>query len=317
LHPSTLAKRVSILLFLAIVAFYIYGLGLIPLVGPDEPRYAQVAREMFSRGDLITPTLGGHPWFEKPALLYWMMIASFKMFGVSEWSARLGSALAGLLTIAAVWYVGREVERTSSSFDVEGLGFWSAFAAATSLGMIVFSRGASFDIVITMTTTWALSFFVLQEFAATLRGRTMLLSGFYIAVGLSLLAKGLVGVVIPFGVVGLETAVGLAMERLLNDGVISLERLVELCSTNPARILSLADRGTLRPGARADITILDPEFAWAFDVSRSKSKSRNTPFDGQSFRGAAIATIVGGRVVYLHPDYARVIESGRAGRLVS
>jgi 4-amino-4-deoxy-L-arabinose transferase-like glycosyltransferase len=69
LHPSTLAKRGTVLLFLAIVAFYSYGLGHLPLVGPDEPRYAQVAREMFLRRDLITPTLGGHTWFEKPALL--------------------------------------------------------------------------------------------------------------------------------------------------------------------------------------------------------------------------------------------------------
>jgi dihydroorotase len=113
----------------------------------------------------------------------------------------------------------------------------------------------------------------------------------------------------PFGIVGLETAVGLAMEHLVNKGVISLERLVELCSTNPARILSLGDRGTLRPGARADLTILDPELDWTFEVSRSKSKSRNTPFDGYNFHGAAVATLVGGRVVYLHPDYARVVDS--------
>jgi dihydroorotase len=115
----------------------------------------------------------------------------------------------------------------------------------------------------------------------------------------------------PFGIVGLETAVGLAMEHLVNKGVISLERLVELCSTNPARILSLADRGTLRPGVRADLTILDPKLDWTFEVSRSKSKSRNTPFDGYNFHGAAIATLVGGRVVYLHPDYARVVDSHR------
>jgi dihydroorotase len=121
----------------------------------------------------------------------------------------------------------------------------------------------------------------------------------------------------PFGIVGLETAVGLAMERLVNQGVISLERLVELCSTNPARILNLEERGTLRAGARADLTILDPELAWTFEVSRSKSKSRNTPFDGFTFRGAAVATLVGGRIVYLHPDYTRVIESHRAGTFVS
>ena len=84
MHPSALAKRLYILLFIAIVALYLYGLGSLPLLGPDEPRYAQVAREMFLRGDWVTPTLGGHTWFEKPALLYWLMIASYKIFGVSE-----------------------------------------------------------------------------------------------------------------------------------------------------------------------------------------------------------------------------------------
>ncbi len=112
----------------------------------------------------------------------------------------------------------------------------------------------------------------------------------------------------PFGITGLETAVGLAFD-LVHQGVISLERLVELCSTNPARVFSLENRGTLRKDAWADITILDPEFEWTFDVSRSKSKSRNTPFDGRSFKGAAVATIVAGRVVYLHPDFERIVAS--------
>jgi len=121
----------------------------------------------------------------------------------------------------------------------------------------------------------------------------------------------------PFGIVGLETTVGLAFEHLVNEGVISLERLVELCSTNPARIFNLAERGTLRAGARADLTILDPELAWTFDGSRSKSKSRNTPFDGYAFRGSTIATVVAGRVVYLHPGYGHIIQSHRSGTLVS
>jgi 4-amino-4-deoxy-L-arabinose transferase-like glycosyltransferase len=196
LHPSALAKRLYILLFLVIIAFYLYGLGSLPLVGPDEPRYAQVAREMFLRGDLITPTLGGHTWFEKPALLYWLMIASYKIFGVHEWTARLGPALCGLLTIVAVAYVGRAMARASD--DAQGFGFWTVLVTASSLGLIVFSRAASFDVVITMTTTWALSFFVVYELSE--RKHTRLLVGFYAFVGLSLLAKGLVGIVIPFGV---------------------------------------------------------------------------------------------------------------------
>ena len=102
----------------------------------------------------------------------------------------------------------------------------------------------------------------------------------------------------PFGITGLETAVALALDRLVHTGIISLERLVELCSVNPARIFSLKDRGTLRAGAFADITIIDPNLQWTFDAAHSKSKSRNTPFDGWPFRGAAVATVVSGRIVY-------------------
>jgi len=196
LHPSALAKRLYILLFIAVVAFYFYGLGSLPLLGPDEPRYAQVAREMFLRGDFVTPTLGGHTWFEKPALLYWLITASFKIFGVSEFSARVGPALCGLLTIAAVWFVARAVERDLK--ETNGFAFWTTLVAASSLGLIVFSRAASFDVVITMTTAWALAFFVRSEIDPT--KRSALLIGFYISVGLSLLAKGLVGIVVPFGV---------------------------------------------------------------------------------------------------------------------
>ena len=192
MHPSTLAKRLYLFLFIIIIAFYLYGLGKLPLLGPDEPRYAQVAREMFLTGDLITPRLGGHTWFEKPALLYWMIVAAFKVFGVSEWSARLGPALCGLLTIAAVWRVGREIRASESS----------ALVMATCFSLILFSRAASFDVVITMTTSWSLAFFLLHELSTTKRKRLLLL-GFYFFVGLSLLAKGLVGIVIPFGVVGL------------------------------------------------------------------------------------------------------------------
>ncbi|HJP91078.1 MAG TPA: glycosyltransferase family 39 protein [Pyrinomonadaceae bacterium] len=192
MHPSTLAKRLYLFLFIIIVAFYLYGLGKLPLLGPDEPRYAQVAREMFLTGDLITPRLGGHTWFEKPALLYWMIAGSYKLFGVSEWSARVGPAICGLLTIAAIWRVGRAI----------GASETSALVMATCLGLIVFSRAASFDVVVTMTTTWALAFFLLHELSTTRRKR-LLLVGFHSFVGLSLLAKGLVGIVIPFGVVGL------------------------------------------------------------------------------------------------------------------
>ena len=203
MQSLTLAKRVWLLLFLAVIAFYFYGLGHMPFVGPDEPRYAQVAREMFLRGDLITPTLGGHTWFEKPPLLYWMMMASFRLFGVSEWAARLGPALSGLLTVFAVFWTGRRVCRSNIEHQMTGLAPWSAIIAASTLGIIVFSRGVSFDIVVTMTTAWALSFFLVSELEQNEKRRRRLLFGFYTFIGLSLLAKGLIGLLIPFGVVGL------------------------------------------------------------------------------------------------------------------
>ena len=203
MQPLTLAKRIWLLLFLAVIAFYCYGLGHMPFVGPDEPRYAQVAREMLLRGDLVTPTLGGHTWFEKPPLLYWMMMASFRLFGVSEWTARLGPAFSGLLTVLAVFWLGRRVCRSSVEHKLTGLAPWSAIAAASTLGIIVFSRGVGFDIVVTMTTAWALSFFLVSELEEDERRRRKLLFGFYVFIGLSLLAKGLIGLVIPLSVIGL------------------------------------------------------------------------------------------------------------------
>jgi len=101
----------------------------------------------------------------------------------------------------------------------------------------------------------------------------------------------------PFGILGLETAVGLSVTRLVNTGRIGWPRLVEALSTLPARILGL-NRGTLQPGAVADITLIDPALTWQVDVERFRSKSVNSPFHGWTLTGRAVVTIVGGRVKY-------------------
>jgi len=101
----------------------------------------------------------------------------------------------------------------------------------------------------------------------------------------------------PFGIVGLETAVPLCLDRLVHAGVIGLPRLVELLSVNPARILGLPG-GSLADGAPADLTILSPDTSVTIRASAFKSKSRNTPFDGWTLKGAVAATIVGGRLVF-------------------
>jgi dihydroorotase len=103
----------------------------------------------------------------------------------------------------------------------------------------------------------------------------------------------------PFGITGLETAVGLSLAELVHKGRITVNRMVELFTTGPADILKL-DRGTLAPGAPADITIFDLDTQWTYDVQQSLSKSRNSPFGGRKFRGGPLATIVGGEIVWKH-----------------
>jgi dihydroorotase len=101
----------------------------------------------------------------------------------------------------------------------------------------------------------------------------------------------------PFGIIGLETAVPLVLDRCVRAGIVTPSRFVELLSRNPARILGIK-KGTLEAGADADVTLIDPELEKTVDVSQFKSKSRNSPFDGWTLRGWPVATIVGGRVVH-------------------
>lgn len=106
----------------------------------------------------------------------------------------------------------------------------------------------------------------------------------------------------PFGITGLETAVSLCFDRLVHPGVITLSRLIELLSVNPARILRLPG-GSLSEGALADITLLAPDLAVTVDAKRMRSKSKNTPFDGWQLRGGVAGTIVGGKTKYANADF--------------
>jgi dihydroorotase len=101
-----------------------------------------------------------------------------------------------------------------------------------------------------------------------------------------------------FGVTGLETALGLAITTLHIGHRLPIERIVELFTSGPARVLDLRGRGTLLRGSHADVTIFDPKKRWTFEAAKSRSKSRNTPFDGWQLTGKAVATVVGGRIVY-------------------
>lgn len=106
----------------------------------------------------------------------------------------------------------------------------------------------------------------------------------------------------PFGIIGLETAIPLTLERLFHPGLVCMNRFVSMFTDRPAGILSL-DKGTLKPGASADVTIFDLVHNWTYDVNKSPSKSRNTPFQGRAFQGGAVATIVAGKLVWRREDW--------------
>jgi dihydroorotase len=103
----------------------------------------------------------------------------------------------------------------------------------------------------------------------------------------------------PFGIIGLETALPLAITVLHQHFEMPLLRIVQLLSTNPARLFQLMHRGTLAVGAHADVVVFDPKMTWKYDAADGYSKAKNTPFDGWEFTGKMIATIVGGKPIYL------------------
>ncbi len=110
----------------------------------------------------------------------------------------------------------------------------------------------------------------------------------------------------PFGITGLETALGVSLEVLVHSGRISLNRLIALYTSEPARVIGWKGqqaRGALKPGYVGDVTILHPEYPWTYDVKQTASKSTNTPFSGRTFHGGPIATVVGGQVVWKVPGF--------------
>src|SRR5438552_3738991 len=126
------------LIVVTLAVCYFSNLGAIGFVGPDEPRYAWIARDMAESGDWVTPRLYGKPWFEKPVLYYWMAAASFEVFGVSEAAARLPSALCALFATLSLAWLARRVygEETAR---------WLLLMLPTSVGMIGFSHAAATD----------------------------------------------------------------------------------------------------------------------------------------------------------------------------
>lgn len=136
LSVRVLAIEITTVIALSLLLFF-YGLGNFGLAGADEPRYAQIAREMLRNNDFVTPTLHGSPWLEKPALYYWRAAAAFRTFGVHDWAARLPSATFALALVVIIYFHMRRFR--------PGAEFGAALITAACAGIIGFSRGASTD----------------------------------------------------------------------------------------------------------------------------------------------------------------------------
>jgi hypothetical protein len=175
-NPRT---RTDLLLLAAFCGFlFFYGLGAFGLLGADEPRYAQIAREMLDRSAWITPTLGGKPWLEKPPLYYWQAMLSFRLTGVSDRAARLPAALDAALLVSAVYFFLRRF-RPGSELD-------GALIAASCVGVIGFAHAAATDMPLAACFAIAL----LAWYAWYETRRQIDLAAFYIFLALGTLAKG-------------------------------------------------------------------------------------------------------------------------------
>jgi len=157
---------------------FFFGLAFFGLIGADEPRYAQVAREMLAHHDWITPTLGGESWLEKPPLYYWQAMLAYSIFGVSDWAARLPSAMDATLMVVATYLFLR---RFRPGFQLDG-----ALMTASAAGIIGFARAASPDMPLAATFAIAL----LAWFAWYESESRRFLALFYCFLALGMLAKG-------------------------------------------------------------------------------------------------------------------------------
>jgi 4-amino-4-deoxy-L-arabinose transferase-like glycosyltransferase len=173
---------------------FFFGLAYFGLLGADEPRYAQVAREMFARHDWITPTLGGTPWLEKPALYYWQAMVAYAVFGVSDWAARLPSAVDATMMVVAVYLFLR---RFRPGFQLDG-----ALMTASATGVIGFARAASTDMPLAaMFSIAMLAWYAWYESSSK---RYLAIS--YIFLGLAVLAKGPIAPVFALAIVVIFSA---------------------------------------------------------------------------------------------------------------
>jgi 4-amino-4-deoxy-L-arabinose transferase-like glycosyltransferase len=196
--PATLRPGAWLALAALFTLAWFAGLGTRALWHPDEGRYAEIAREMAHTGDFVTPRLNGLKYFEKPPLQYWATALAFRAFGVHEWTARLAPALFGWLAVLAIGYAGMRI--------MGGVGgVLAAIALAGSAWPVGLGHFVSLDAVLAGCLAMALAAFLVAQAGAT-RHAAAFMTLSWVAVAGAVLAKGLVGLVIPGGALVLYTA---------------------------------------------------------------------------------------------------------------
>ena len=200
---ESLAARIGWAVLIAVTLYvcYLSNLGAIGFVGPDEPRYAWIARAMAESGDWVTPRLYGVPWFEKPVLYYWGAGLSFKIFGISETAARLPSALSALLATLALAWLALRIHGAATAR-------WLLLLLPTTVGMIGFSHAAATDMPFSGMLTVAMvcaavAMGLTRNERTPILPRTpwlaLALFGFFL--GLAVLAKGPAAIILAGGAV--------------------------------------------------------------------------------------------------------------------
>lgn len=196
---SPARRDLGVLLLVFGVAFFQF-LGRLPLLEPDEARYAEIPREMLERGDFITPLLNYVKYFEKPPLLYWLNALSLSLFGENEFAARFACALAGLLTVLLTYHLGRTLFGRRE-------GLFAALILGTSTGFLIQARLNLTDMLLTFCMTACLGCFAMAVRDSEPRRGLYCYLG-YISAALAVLAKGLIGIVFPGAVIFLYLLLG-------------------------------------------------------------------------------------------------------------
>ena len=192
--PSRLPRPLLILLALLALFISIDGLGDRKLANPDEGRYSEISREMALSGDFITPRLNGLKYFEKPPLQYWATAIAFKLFGESEFTARLYTALCGLGCILLIAYTGRRL------YD-DQTGVHAALVLMSAPYFAALNEIVTLDMGLTFWMTLTMSSFLISQCTATESSRRRWLGVAWAGMAFAMLSKGLIGIVFPVAAV--------------------------------------------------------------------------------------------------------------------